>query len=205
MRTDGDMSPQGRGVWRWYGGIAAVVVSSILIAWPLGGLEDAVKEGPRQIGIGQSVTGHRVAIRPVRVGFATKDPLPWSGTGQKGRYLVLDMDVTNVSPRAVNLTELYLDLDVHADRYHVDPIADLHRQAVVRDDGEGGQINPGMAEKVRFAWVLPASVGDPRQVTVTMRDETWEPSWSLLGYSSGVSLWFKGEVMAILKARVERG
>ncbi|MEV1172146.1 hypothetical protein [Nonomuraea sp. NPDC049784] len=129
-----------------------MIVLPFAIVWPFGGLEDASHAPPR-VALGQPVTGHRLQFVIRRTIVTAKDPLATFGAGTPGRYLVLDLDITNVSKQPSSLPEAYLDvrprLGVHElttyayrpVRQHIgylDPgrlVAPSHTQPVARSAG----------------------------------------------------------------------
>lgn len=188
--------------WVWYAIVAAVLLLPFAVAWPLGGL-DHVDDRPPRITIGQRAKGHRVDFVPRKASYATKDPSPSYGEPEPGRFVVLDLDIANVSALPADLTSIFLDLQVRLDGRELDPIMDQHDKVIVRDK-DADMLQPGMPEQVRFVWVVPEGAPDPSRIAVAFRDEEYQPSWSLLGYSSGTSLWYKQDIMATFETGLER-
>ncbi|HEX4814150.1 MAG TPA: hypothetical protein VFV66_15510 [Nonomuraea sp.] len=199
MSSPPAVAPSRGRLWMWLAAVIGVVALPFVVAWPFGGLEDASRVPPR-VGLGEPVTGHRLKFVVHRATFTTKDPLATFGAGTPGRYLVLDLDVTNVSRQPATLPQAYLDLRPRLDGQELS----THAYRPVRPDDAGTLLNPGLTERARFSWELPASVREPGRLTVSVLDEVYQPSWSLLGYSSGTSLWYKKGVMATLETAVER-
>ncbi|WP_327090701.1 hypothetical protein OIE66_08775 [Nonomuraea sp. NBC_01738] len=193
------MSRQPR-AWVWFAAIAAVILVPTAVAWPLGGLADAESPQPKRLALGQGVTGHRLELVPRRLFHTTTEP-DAVGDPDKGDYLVLEADVTNVSKRPADLAAVYSVLAITLDGKPLDPIMDLHRQTKL----SGGQVlNPGLPEKIRISWAIPATIKDPGRAGIAIKDEEYLPSYSLLGYASGTSLWYRGEIMATLDTPLER-
>ncbi|MFI6321884.1 hypothetical protein ACIBG8_30420 [Nonomuraea sp. NPDC050556] len=178
--------------WKWFAAAGAAVLLPFAVAWPLGGLEDAGENAAKPITMGQRVKGHRVDVVPRRAGFVAKE-----------RLVTLDLDVANVSPMPVDLTTVFLSFDVKVDGRALDPVMDQKENVILRDKS-AKSFQPGMPEQVRFTWQLPEGVADARRISVAVHDAIYQPSWSLLGYSSGTSLWYKQGVVATLETGLER-
>ncbi|MFE3451594.1 hypothetical protein ACFXJ8_21990 [Nonomuraea sp. NPDC059194] len=203
-----ETAPRGR-ARVWFAAIGAAILLPVAIAWPLGGLEESRKNTPPQIAVGQKVKGNRFQLVPRKAVYTTEDPNPSPfGAPQKGRYVVLDLVVTNVSAMPADVTELMAkDLRVRVDGKAVDMVMDLKERLILRDgDNRGTLLNPGLPENVRLAWTVPEGAAVPKRLTVAIHDEDYKPSWSLLGYYSGTSLWYTDDEnpMAILETPLER-
>ncbi|GAA0911700.1 hypothetical protein [Nonomuraea longicatena] len=186
--------------WFWFAAIAAVILLPVAIAWPLGGLADAARAEPARYSLGQPIKGQRHHLVPRRAVFTTKDPSPAFGVPRKGRFVVLDLEVTNVSSLPSLVSQLSGTLAVGLDGRPAGPVLD---QSVVRAGGRAGDVlNPGIPETVRLSWEVDEA---PERMSVAVTDEVREPSWSLLGYASGTSLWYMGETpMGVLETPLER-
>ncbi|MFI6504345.1 hypothetical protein [Nonomuraea typhae] len=189
-----ETSPRGR-AWMWFAGIAAAILLPLGVAWPLGGLEDAGKNAVPTVAIGQKLTGNRYQFVPKKAAYTTDDPNPSPfGDPRKGRYVVLDLDVTNVGKNPAGLSEMAIRLDIAIDGKPLDKIMSIKDQLIIRPgDNRGKLLNPGMPETVRLSWEVDAETPDPARLTVAIHDEDYHPSWSLLGYASGTSLWYRQE------------
>lgn len=187
-----ETSPRGR-AWMWFAGLAAVILLPLAIAWPLGGLADAGKNEPPRTALGQKLTGNRFQLVPKKAAYTTSDPNPSPfGEPDKGRYVVLDLDVTNVSRFPASLSDMAARLAIKLDGKPLDQIMSIKDQLIMRPgDNRGSLLNPGMAETVRLSWEVAAEAPDPRRLSVAVHDEDYKPSWSLLGYYSGTSLWYR--------------
>ncbi|WP_188195658.1 hypothetical protein [Nonomuraea sp. SYSU D8015] len=187
--------------WTWGAATAVALLLPFAIAWPLGGLADAPDPQPPRVSLGQRVKGHRLELVPRKVYSTTRSP----GGSLTGRYLVLNLDVTNVSKMPADVSDLYLAMNAKVDGQALDPVMNLQSREIIRNGEERGTLlNPGLPETVRIAWELPENAGNPQRLSVSFRDHVYEPSWSLLGYSSGTSLWYRGKIMALLETQVER-
>lgn len=189
----------------WFAAIAAVILLPTGIAWPLGGLEDAEKDAPPRLSLGQKVSGHLFEFTPRKAFYTTKEPNAGSGGADPGRFVVLDLDVTNVSTMPSDISSVYRDVAVKLDGHALDAIADLKDYLILREgESEGRVLNPGLPESVRLVWTVPDGARDPRKIAVAISDEEYEPSWSLLGYYSGTSLWYKADIIGTLETPLER-
>ncbi|NUR82520.1 MAG: hypothetical protein HOY71_00375 [Nonomuraea sp.] len=188
----------------WFAAAAVAIALPFGIAWPLGGLEDAAGGTPPRITLGQQVKGHLYEMTPRRAFTATKDPNPSFGAAKPGRFVVLDLDVTNVSTMPASVNELLRDVEIHVDGRPLNDIESIKDQLIVRKgDTRGSTLNPRLPEQVRLVWELPKDAPPARTITVAISDEEYQPSWSLLGYASGTSLWYRQGVIATLQAPLE--
>ncbi|MFI7637575.1 hypothetical protein [Nonomuraea sp. NPDC049400] len=185
--------------WVWFAVITGAIVLPFVISWPFGGLAEAKHEPPR-LSLGQTVTGHRFQFTLRRAYFTTKNPEYTQGP--PGRYLVLVLDVKNVSKQPTDLLQAFIDLQVKVDGKELGAF-NVNRYRALRQDEIGTLLNPGLPEQARFSWEVPGEVGDPKKLTMSIMDEVYEPSWSLRGYSSGTSLWYKDKVMGTFETVLE--
>jgi hypothetical protein len=186
--------------WFWFAAAAAAILLPVAIAWPLGGLADAARAAPARYSLGQPIKGQRHHLVPRRAAFTTEDPSPAFGAPRKGRYVVLDLEVTNVSSMPSLVSQLSGTLAVGLDGRPAGPALN---QGVVRAGGRAGAVlNPGVPETVRLSWEVTE---EPARMSVTVTDEVREPSWSLLGYASGTSLWYLQDTpLGVLETALER-
>ncbi len=189
------------GPWAVVTGVAFVVATVLALAWPAGGLKEAAAEIPHRR-LGETTTGHRLAIAPYRVTYATKDPAPVFGDAKAGRFLAVELEVRNVSDQTAKVGDLAfrLYLTVSPGGSTIDRIRDKTAGFVIRDGRyDRDQIQPGLSERVMIVYTVPAPLPDPTDLTVTFRDDQY-----VAGFSSELSEWYEGPDLAIYDLKVDR-
>jgi hypothetical protein len=187
--------------WAVVTALAFTLATVLALAWPAGGLKEAVTETPHRR-MGDRTTGHRLAIKPYALRYATKDPAPAFGDAKPGRFLAMELEVTNVSDRTATVGDLSLQLylTVSPGGAAIDRIADKSAGFVVRDGRtDRDQLQPGLTERVVIVYTLPARVPDPTDVAVTFRDREW-----VGGFESRLPDWYETGDLAVYDLKVAR-
>ncbi|MFF5208525.1 hypothetical protein [Streptosporangium sp. NPDC000396] len=189
-----------RRLWMVLTAVLFVLATVLALAWPTGGLETARVPIPQRK-FGQVVNGERFEVRPQKVWYATVDPAPKFGDPKPGRFLVVELEVTNAGHDTATTDDLAKQLQITTSpggRLHV--FKDRHTQFVVRDgDDSRDQLHPDLPEKVMIVYRIPEKYADPEHVTMDFTDSAYGP-----GFQSSLSEWWDGEVLATYSGDVGR-
>ncbi|WP_248959646.1 DUF4352 domain-containing protein [Sphaerisporangium perillae] len=193
-----------RGPLRPWIAITAVVftlATVLALAWPAGGLREAKPDIPHRR-LGETTTGHRFAINPHKVSYATKDPAPAYGDAKDGRFLTIEFEVENVSDQTATVNDLAfrLYLAVSPGSTVIDRFKDKTAGFVIRDGRyDREQLQPGLPERVMIVYTVPAGRPDPTSLTLSFEDQEYTS-----GFQSELSEWYPGDMLAIYDLEVGR-
>ncbi|WP_433248596.1 hypothetical protein ACQPYK_00810 [Streptosporangium sp. CA-135522] len=189
-----------RRLWIVLTAVLFVLATVLALAWPAGGLETAEEPIPQRR-FGQTVTGERFGITPRKVSYVTADPAPKFGDPQPGRFLVIELDVTNLGHDTATTEALAEQLEITTSPGGaLHRFKDRHTQFVVRDGGDDrDQLHPDLPEKVLIAYRVPERYPDPEHITMTFTDSAYGA-----GFQSTLSSWMDGEVLAAYSADLGR-
>ncbi|MGW4641862.1 hypothetical protein ACWEN6_25320 [Sphaerisporangium sp. NPDC004334] len=193
-----------RGPLRPWIALTAVVfalATVLALSWPAGGLQEAKPEVPHRR-LGETSAGHRFAVKPYKVAYVTKDPAPGLGDPKDGRFLAIELEVENVSDQTATVDDLsaVTYLKISPGSVVLDRFKDKTAGFVIRDGGfDRTQLQPGLAERVKIVYTVPAGTPDPTSLTAAFRDEDYGP-W----FTSELSDWLPGGTLAIYDLEVSR-
>lgn len=173
----------------------------LALAWPAGGLKEAKAEIPHRR-LNETTIGHRFSIKPYKVAYVTKDPAPSYGDAKPGRFLTVELVVTNVSRQTATTDDLTNNLypTVSPGGMKLDRFKDRNLDFAIRDERpDRQQLQPGLTERVMIVYKLPAPVPDPTNLALGFEDEEYHS-----GFQSDLSEWYPGDPLAIYDLEVGR-
>ncbi|MFC7383945.1 hypothetical protein [Sphaerisporangium rhizosphaerae] len=193
-----------RGPLRPWIALTAVVfalATVLALSWPAGGLQEAKPEIPHHR-LGETTVGHRFAIKPYKATYVTKDPAPGLGEAKAGRFLLIEIQLENVSDQTGTVNDVTgkLDIKISPGSVAIDRLKDKKAGFVIRDGrSDREQLQPGLVERVMAVYNIPPGAPDPTSLTATFQDEEFKP-W----FTSELSDWLPGEDLAIYDLEVGR-
>ncbi|GAA3787679.1 hypothetical protein GCM10022226_02550 [Sphaerisporangium flaviroseum] len=173
--------------WILLTAILFALATVLALAWPAGGLREFTPETPHRR-LGEPITGHRLAMKPYKVSFLAKDPAPSLGDAKPGRFLAIELEVTNVSHQTATVSDLALNLrlTVSPSGATIDRFRDKVAGFVIRDGRfDRDQLQPGLTERVMIVYTVPVPLPDPTHLTMTVIDKEY-----VGGFQSDLSEWY---------------
>ncbi|MDH2425716.1 hypothetical protein [Sphaerisporangium sp. TRM90804] len=178
-----------------------VLATTLALAWPAGGLEEAEVEVPRRR-LGEVSAGHRFTIVPAKVSLLAVDPAPAFGDAKPGRFLAVELRVENIGHDTATVRDLAQDLHltVSPSGATIDRFKDMSAAGVIRDGAHTrDQLHPRLKERVLLVYTVPRPLPDPTHLKITMRDSEYKE-----GFDSELSRWRPGEDVVIYDLEVGR-
>lgn len=154
--------------------IAVELVLGVAILAAAGGFRAAPAEELEKVDVGEAVDAERWTITVRRAWWATKDPSVDPDFAPEGRFLTLDVDIEVTADESTRWPsefqqglrlELPSGFTIDGD---VAKSAKFRRGAFLPEDETRAQVHPGLPERVRLLYELPARQSRPEQVKVVI-------------------------------------